>query len=386
MRIYFIPNFGVKVSDNDIVLMPKGDVTLLKNLSNEGYNITIVAEENSNDDTFYDAGIKLSESSLINIKQPSKIQAISNRFASKIINFINTVACLLKVIIGASKNDFFYIYYPGKCGVIASLFCIVFRKQYSIYVRGSWLDYYPSKISSSITFFYAKWILTTGASFREKVSKYNNFTEPVAPMLSVGSQDLHIGSRHYTTIGKVLFLGHISKIKGIYDLLEALFILKKSGQEVILSIAGGGTQQAIDELMAKAKKLDINLQIDYLGHISSVEELETLLSKTSVFIYPSHYEGFPRVVYEAMLFGLPIVTTVLEGMKGFMKDRVNCLEIEVRNPQNLSEAIISILRDENLRRKIGLQAKNDVEEYLSSINGNSHSEQVIKKLTDFSNV
>ncbi|HHX69330.1 MAG TPA: glycosyltransferase family 4 protein, partial [Gallicola sp.] len=60
-------------------------------------------------------------------------------------------------------------------------------------------------------------------------------------------------------------------------------------------------------------------------------EIAEYYTKSDVYILPTYHEGFPRTLYEAMIFGTPIITTFVGGIPGIMKDGYNCKRIEPKS-------------------------------------------------------
>ena len=71
-----------------------------------------------------------------------------------------------------------------------------------------------------------------------------------------------------------------------------------------------------------------------------------------MFVLPSYFEGFPRVLYEAMTYRLPIATTMVDGIPAIMTDDVNCKELKPGNVSLLAETINHMLDDSALRTKL----------------------------------
>jgi glycosyltransferase involved in cell wall biosynthesis len=72
-----------------------------------------------------------------------------------------------------------------------------------------------------------------------------------------------------------------------------------------------------------------------------------------IFIFPSYHEEFPRVLYEAMINSLPIVTTMVGGISGRMVDGKNCIGIPAKSAGSIVEAIERVTGDLRLLNAIG---------------------------------
>lgn len=82
------------------------------------------------------------------------------------------------------------------------------------------------------------------------------------------------------------------------------------------------------------------------------EDLRHLYSSASVVVSPSWLEGFGLPGLEAMACGVPLVTTDSGGVRDYAVNGENCLMIKPRDPSALATAIIRVLKDESLRKKL----------------------------------
>ncbi len=89
---------------------------------------------------------------------------------------------------------------------------------------------------------------------------------------------------------------------------------------------------------------------------------EKLLS-ASIFAFPSKHEGFPLALTEAMSLGLPAVGCKdCSGVNTLIKDGKNGLLCDP-TAESLAEALRKLMRDQDLRRRLGAQAKEDMKEF-----------------------
>jgi len=95
-----------------------------------------------------------------------------------------------------------------------------------------------------------------------------------------------------------------------------------------------------------------------------------------VFVLPSLMEGFPRVLYEAMSQGVPVIATSVGGIPDIVKDRDNGLLVVPGSPDRLAEAIRTALVDDELRAKIVTNGYETVEKLLRKRPFSTHADQV----------
>jgi glycosyltransferase involved in cell wall biosynthesis len=88
--------------------------------------------------------------------------------------------------------------------------------------------------------------------------------------------------------------------------------------------------------------------------IGQREDIPVVLALSDIFVLPSAYrEGIPRVLLEAASMGLPIVTTDSPGCNAAVADGVNGFLVPVRDATALSNAILALIENPELRRRFG---------------------------------
>lgn len=138
-----------------------------------------------------------------------------------------------------------------------------------------------------------------------------------------------------TNIYRVLFLGWITKEKGIFDLIEAIWVVKKSIPNIEVYVAGNGKDMIEASELVRTKGLEKILFLK--GWISNDEKMR-LLKESDVFILPSHAEGFPYSVLEAMASGLPVILTNFQSANEVV-DKESGVVVEIGNVEQISDAI-----------------------------------------------
>jgi glycosyltransferase involved in cell wall biosynthesis len=88
-----------------------------------------------------------------------------------------------------------------------------------------------------------------------------------------------------------------------------------------------------------------------------------MLDEADLFLLPSHAEGLPVSMLEAMAAGLPVIVTPVGGIPEAIQDGRNGLLAQPRNPEELAAAIRRLLTDEGLRSRLGQRARQTVREH-----------------------
>lgn len=155
----------------------------------------------------------------------------------------------------------------------------------------------------------------------------------------------------------VLFLGRLSRQKGIFDLIAAA---PKLSQEITLVIVTGVPDEAglEDEL---SEQLKGHRNILWINQVLSRNYIIALLSGASVFVSPSLYEPFGIMNLEAMACERPVVSTRVGGIVDVVLDGVTGLLVPPKRPKELAEAINRIFSDSNLIKRFGKAGRKRVE-------------------------
>lgn len=144
----------------------------------------------------------------------------------------------------------------------------------------------------------------------------------------------------------VLAIGRILKEKGFQHLITALPDIAKTFPNLKVVIVGpdGGYKKELGNL---ASRLGVEKYIIFAGRVSD-EEIHEALAMADIFVLPSKFENFPEILLLAMYFKKPVVASDVGGVPEFVENGKDGLLFEVGNAEQLSNAIIALLTDENL--------------------------------------
>ncbi len=150
----------------------------------------------------------------------------------------------------------------------------------------------------------------------------------------------------------VLFMGRVGRRKGAYDILKAAKLIKNNNVQI--NIYGDGD---IDKVRSIVEENNIGNKVKVNGWISG-DEIEKAYNESDIFILPSYNEGLPMSVLEAISFGLPVISTDIDGIPEAVKDNVNGYLITPGDYKVLAEKIDLLADNYQLRTEMGLQSLN----------------------------
>lgn len=159
-----------------------------------------------------------------------------------------------------------------------------------------------------------------------------------------------------------LFLGLIGDNKGIFDIMEAVAQLKAQGLKFRLTVGGNGE---VERFCADIKRLDIEDMIDFRGWVTGTEK-DKLLSTCQVLMLPSHAEGLPISILEAMAHGMAIIASPVGGIPEVVHDGENGIIVTPGDVPAIKAAMKAYIDNPSLAKKHGNAAQSLVRPYYAS--------------------
>jgi glycosyltransferase involved in cell wall biosynthesis len=169
---------------------------------------------------------------------------------------------------------------------------------------------------------------------------------------------------------KLLFVSRLLFTKGLIETVKATINLHETNSKITLEVLGEG--EALETAMDLVNRANADSYITFHRHISEIEVNE-FYRHSDILVFPTfHIEGFPMVIFNAVSFGLPIITTKIRAAADYLKNEKNCLFCESKNPESVAECILKLIENKNLRktmsennRKLGVEfhAEKIAEEY-----------------------
>lgn len=155
--------------------------------------------------------------------------------------------------------------------------------------------------------------------------------------------------------GQVLYVGWMIPEKGLLDLLDAFVQVRHAVPEARLRLVGplfGDEAFWRDQLHAR----DLAACVDVVGPIHGHAALVQELSTASVFVLPSHAEGMPVAMLEAMALGVPCIGTRVGAIPDMLEQGAAGRVVSPCAPQELAAAMRQLLLDVPLAQRLGRAA------------------------------
>ncbi len=153
----------------------------------------------------------------------------------------------------------------------------------------------------------------------------------------------------------VALVGNLRPVKNIEMLLRVARRVADAGCEVQFVIAGDGTER--DRLMKMSEEMGLDDRVKFIGFCKDVV---SLLGAAAISVVTSITEGFSYAVLEGSVMGLPMVSTRNGGAEITIDDGETGYLVDVDDDEAMAERILTLLRDEALREKIGQRSAEHV--------------------------
>lgn len=137
--------------------------------------------------------------------------------------------------------------------------------------------------------------------------------------------------------------------KRVKDLIKAVCIIKKTIPDIQCKIIGTGPEK--DNLIQLTHKLGVDDNIEFMGFVEKHEDVMKVVNSSDVFCLPSVVEGFGIVIIEAISLKTPFVAAEIPPVVE-ASGRYGGLFYEPRNYEQLADALLKILTDEELYKKL----------------------------------
>ena len=143
---------------------------------------------------------------------------------------------------------------------------------------------------------------------------------------------------------RIVTIGRTIPQKNQRILIEAFSGVKKKYNDYTLTIYGKGSLR--EQLKDYAIELGVGDSVELPGAVQNVHDL---ILDAEVFVLCSNYEGMPNALIEAMVLGLPVISTKVSGATDLVIDGKNGLLVNVGSAAEIEKAILSFLENDDLR-------------------------------------
>jgi len=272
------------------------------------------------------------------------------------------------------KADFVHLFYPGSLSRRIAGLCRRLGKPYGIYLRG---ERFGGDQSEEALFRGARFVACVSQTLAERVAPFNADVVVIRPMLDLSAANAVRRPARAAREGpfRLLFVGRLEEPKGIPELIEAAHMLEDRGLDFTLTLVGGGPFHA--SLLRRFGDGPED-RVRVVGAVADPDRLARYFEEADLLVLPTHHEGFPRVLYEAMIKSTTVVTTMVGGIPGLMRHEENCLAVPIGDAAAIADAVERLAGDPALLERLAEKGLATVLDVLA--NRPSHLEAVMSRL------
>ncbi len=181
--------------------------------------------------------------------------------------------------------------------------------------------------------------------------------------LAVNIDDIRFEQREKAT-PKIMMVGRLVEKKGFTYALKAVSMLREQMPDIKMNIFGDG--ELLDALKAEVKSLGIESHVHFKGFTDNTGIINQLY-KHDMLIVPSvqakdgDREGIPQTTVEGMATGIPAIASDHAGLPELVINEETGLQVPERDPTAIKEAIIRLVENPELVKKVSLNGRKIVE-------------------------
>ncbi len=169
------------------------------------------------------------------------------------------------------------------------------------------------------------------------------------------SLPLEVSAQTTKNFVNILFVGRLAPPKDLHILFQAFSRLSYDVQEKAkIQIVGDGP--AFEEFRQLSQRLGIEEKVDWFGR-QTYETSRHFFEDADIFVLPTHWEGFPMTIVEAMSYGVPVVASNVGGISEIVRED-NGFLVDTRNQvEGFSHALHELISHNEKRQAMGNHAR-----------------------------
>lgn len=232
----------------------------------------------------------------------------------------------------------------GKLGIIRDFYCARIAKKRNIYLIVHFRCNIEDQISTRMQMkYFEKLILIADVIFvqNEFSQKYlkskHNINSELMPNFIVKNSDEDYRKNVKNRIENILFVGHVQRSKGVLEIIKVAL----KCPEYVFYLAG--------PVSPEISIIEKPTNVFFLGSLDKASIFE-LMKMSDLFLFPTYTEGFSNAMLEAMLYGLPIITTNVGANQSMIEDKGGII-VSQNSPNEIVNAI-KLLEPIEVRKRI----------------------------------
>jgi L-malate glycosyltransferase len=292
------------------------------------------------------------------------------------LSYLPAVLALRKIL-AELKPDILHAHFVSSYGFVGAL---ANYHPFFVSVWGTDIYKFPKRSSLNrriveFTLGKAEVVCSTSKTMALETAKYTNKNIKVTPFgvdLSLFSSKQHVNK------GKLVvgIAKGLDDIYGFRDLFRAFAILKPKFESLELHILGDGPMRGDYEELTR--ELEIVDKVQFIGRVPNTM-VPQYMKEMDIVAMPSYEDSFGVTAVEAMACGIPVVVSDVDGLKEVVLENETGLIVPRGNPEELAQALGRLLKDEELRLKMG---RRGIEHVRQNYDWNDNADYMVKLYKD----
>lgn len=249
------------------------------------------------------------------------------------------------------------------------IFCCFFDIKYFFHIHsGSFIKFYKESnffLKKAIFFSLhnASTIIVCSNYFKKNIQKNINKFSRIEVINNSIEDNLKLKNKNYKKKNYILFLGKLSKLKGVDDIFKISDKVIKKNKDIKFLLCGNDKNNFyFNKYINNSNKKNF-IFYNWLND----KKKKIILNQSKLLILPSYVENSPVCIIEAMSVGLPVVSTKVSGIPELIIHKKSGFLYKPGNLLNLENYINLLIKNEKLRISLGKQARNIFKAKFSNI-------------------
>lgn len=246
---------------------------------------------------------------------------------------------------------------------LCCLICLMLRHPYLIHMHGSEFMIFYERECGALAKRFVRFILSRAACLIALSESWRDNLRSLAPAARIevvpNAVPMFVhGAPAPNARRAVLFLGRLGARKGVDDLIQAFADVADEFPDVEVVCGGDGEVEATQN---RARALGLESRVTCPGWLRG-EAKQAVLERSVVFALPSHAEGLPMALLEAMAAGLPVLATSVGGIPEVVRHGIEGYLIDPGDIAALRRWLRELLHDDAKREELARNARRRIEE------------------------
>lgn len=291
--------------------------------------------------------------------------------AQKAVMALKAYASLGGLLLLGSRAPLVHIHLASRASfwrkAIVCAMARIRRRPYVLHVHGAEFSKFYHEECGAISKWIVRHTLERAALLLALSGQWQDTLERIAPRATVQTLPNAVALRDVPSRAadgapmRILFAGRIGTRKGAFELLRAFARLASRFPTATLVCAGDGEGEKLKQLAAE---LGVAERLECPGWLNA-EQMGDELRRASIFALPSHQEGVPIALLEAMSHSLPVLTTPVGGIPEVIESDRNGLMVTPGDVDAIEQSLDRLLQSSAERQRLGAAARATIAERYS---------------------